>query len=93
MYGAGDPTIMAGLFIGASIPFLIASLTMTAVGDAAFEMIEEVRRQFREIPGILEGTGTPDYGKCVDISTKAALKEMLLPGLLTIVSPLVIAYF
>ena len=85
--------VLAALFIGGMIPVVFSALAMKAVGRAAMEMVEEVRRQFREIPGILEGTGTPDYGKCVDISTKAALKEMLLPGLLTIVSPLVIAYF
>ena len=63
------------MFIGGSIPFLVSSITMTAVGDAAFEMINEIRRQFREIPGILEGTGEPDTDKCVEIATRAALQK------------------
>ena len=84
-----DPLTLTGLFIGAMIPFLFAALTMEAVGDAAGEMIEEVRRQFREIPGLMEGTGIPDHAKCVDISTAAALKKMVLPGSLAVVLPLV----
>ena len=75
-----NPLTLTGLLIGAMIPFLFAALTMEAVGDAANEMIEEVRRQFRTIAGIMEGKGKPDYAKCVDISTAAALKKMLLPG-------------
>ena len=86
----GDPMVLIGLFIGGVVPFLIASITMTAVGDAAMDMITEIRRQFREIPGLLEGTGEPDTAKCVDIATSAALKRMLLPGVIAIgVPPLV----
>ena len=85
-----NPLTLTGLFLGAMIPFLFAALAMEAVGDAANEMVEEVRRQFREIPGIMEGTGTPDHKKCVDISTAAALHKMLLPGSLAVVLPLLI---
>ncbi len=85
-----DPTIMAGLFIGAALPFVFSALAMQAVGDAAFEMIEEVRRQFRDIPGLL--TGKPgvkaDYAKCVDIATTAAINKMVLPGALAICTPI-----
>jgi K(+)-stimulated pyrophosphate-energized sodium pump len=81
--------VLAALFIGGMIPVIFSALTMESVGKAAGQMVEEVRRQFREIPGIMEGTGTPEYGKCVDISTKAALKEMVIPGLITIVTPVV----
>lgn len=84
------PTVIAGMFIGGMLPFLFSALTMDAVGKAAFEMIEEVRRQFKEMPGIMEGTTTPDYARCVDISTKAALKEMIIPGLLAVVVPILI---
>ena len=82
--------VLAMLFVGAMIPVVFSALAMQSVGKAAMEMVEEVRRQFREIPGIMEGTGTPEYAKCVDISTKAALKEMLLPGLITIITPVFI---
>ncbi|MFK7914594.1 MAG: sodium-translocating pyrophosphatase, partial [Pseudomonadales bacterium] len=86
----GDPMVLIGLFIGGIVPFLIASITMTAVGDAAMEMIHEIRRQFREIPGLLEGKAEPDTAKCVDIATSAALKRMLLPGVIAVgVPPLV----
>ena len=85
-----DPVVIAGLFIGAMIPFLFAALTMNSVGKAANEMIEEVRSQFRADPGILEGTSKPDYEKCVDISTKAALREMVIPALLAILVPIII---
>ena len=85
-----DPVVIAGLFIGAMIPFLFAALTMNSVGKAANEMIEEVRSQFRADPGILEGTSKPDYEKCVDISTKAALREMVIPALLAILVPVAI---
>lgn len=83
-----DPMVIAGLFIGAMLPFLFSAMTINSVGKAANEMIEEVRRQFRENKGIMEGTANPDYARCVDISTKAALKEMLAPGLLAIIAPL-----
>ncbi|MGB3464014.1 MAG: sodium-translocating pyrophosphatase, partial [Cyclobacteriaceae bacterium] len=82
--------VLAMLFIGGMIPVVFSAMAMKSVGKAAMEMVQEVRRQFREIPGIMEGTGTPEYAKCVDISTKAALKEMLLPGLLTIITPIII---
>lgn len=85
-----DPLVIAGLFIGAMLPFLFSALTMNSVGKAANQMIEEVRRQFREDKGIMEGTSKPDYAKCVDISTKAALKEMIAPGLLAIIAPLAV---
>ncbi|WP_353092706.1 sodium-translocating pyrophosphatase [Tissierella praeacuta] len=84
------PTVIAGAFIGGMLPFLFSAMTMDAVGKAAFSMIEEVRRQFREIPGIMEGKTTPEYSTCVDISTKAALREMIIPGLLAVVVPVVI---
>ena len=87
-----DPKVLMGMFIGGSIPFLVSSITMTAVGDAAFEMIEEIRRQFREIPGLLEGKAEPDNAKCVDIATKAALNKMLLPGAIAILSPVIIGF-
>ncbi|NJW55858.1 sodium/proton-translocating pyrophosphatase, partial [Salinimicrobium oceani] len=76
--------------IGGMIPVVFSALAMQSVGKAAMDMVNEVRRQFREIPGIMEGTGKPQYDKCVEISTKAALREMLLPGLLTIASPVII---
>jgi K(+)-stimulated pyrophosphate-energized sodium pump len=82
--------VLAALFVGGMIPVVFSAMAMKSVGKAAMEMVQEVRRQFREIPGIMEGTGTPEYAKCVDISTKAALREMLAPGLLTIVTPILI---
>jgi K(+)-stimulated pyrophosphate-energized sodium pump len=85
-----DPKVMIGLFIGGMLPFLFAALTMEAVGKAANQMIEEVRRQFREIPGIMESKAKPDYARCVDISTSAALKEMVMPGLLAVAVPVVV---
>lgn len=85
-----EPMVIAGLFIGAMLPFLFSALTMNSVGKAAFEMIEEVRRQFHADPGIMEGTSIPDHARCVDISTKAALKEMVAPGLLAIIAPLAV---
>jgi K(+)-stimulated pyrophosphate-energized sodium pump len=84
--------VLATLFVGAMIPVVFSALAMRSVGRAAMEMVMEVRRQFKEIPGIMEGTGTPEYGKCVDISTKAAIKEMMLPGALTIISPILIGF-
>jgi K(+)-stimulated pyrophosphate-energized sodium pump len=84
--------VLAMLFVGGMVPVVFSALAMNAVGKAAMEMVQEVRRQFRDIPGIMEGTGKPEYDKCVDISTKASLKQMMLPGLLTIGFPLVIAF-
>ncbi|GJM44674.1 MAG: putative K(+)-stimulated pyrophosphate-energized sodium pump [Gemmatimonadota bacterium] len=81
------PNVMAGLLIGGMLPYLFSSMAMKAVGEAAFEMIEEVRRQFREIPGLLEGTARADYARCVDISTAAAIKQMVMPGMLAILTP------
>ncbi|WP_026394846.1 sodium-translocating pyrophosphatase [Acetobacterium malicum] len=83
-----NPNVIIGMFIGGMLPFLFSALTMEAVGSAANEMIEEVRRQFREFPGIMEGTQKPDYAKCVDISTAAALRQMIVPGLMAVVAPL-----
>ncbi len=83
------PTVMAGVFVGGMLPFLFSALAMSAVGEAAMEMIEEVRRQFREIPGLLEGTAKPDTARCVDISTQAAIKRMILPGACAVVTPIV----
>ncbi|MNE19154.1 putative K(+)-stimulated pyrophosphate-energized sodium pump [compost metagenome] len=82
--------VLAMLFVGGMIPVVFSALAMNSVGKAAMDMVYEVRRQFKEIPGIMEGTGKPEYGKCVEISTKAALREMMLPGILTIGFPIVI---
>ena len=87
-----DPYVMVGLFIGGMLPFLLSALTIQAVGRAAQSMIDEVRRQFREIPGIMEGTGRPEYERCVDISTGSALKEMVFPGLLAVITPVLVGY-
>ncbi len=87
-----DPVVYTSLFIGAVLPFLFTAMTMKSVGAAAFDMIEEVRRQFREIPGLMEGTGRPDYAQCVAISTKAALREMIAPGVLIMGTPLVVGF-
>lgn len=84
--------VLAALFIGGMIPVVFSALAMQSVGKAAMDMVNEVRRQFREIPGILEGTGKPEYGKCVDISTKAALREMMLPGAITIIMPIIVGF-
>lgn len=85
-----DAKVLAALFIGGMIPVVFSALAMNSVGKAAMEMVNEVRRQFREIPGIMEGTGKPDYSRCVEISTNAALKEMMLPGVITIVTPIIV---
>ncbi len=85
-----EPSVIAGMFIGGMLPFLFSAMTMDAVGKAAFSMIEEVRRQFKEIPGIMEGKATPEYSTCVDISTKAALREMVVPGIMAVVVPVAI---
>ncbi len=87
-----DPLVFTSLFMGAVLPFLFAAMTMKSVGAAAFDMIEEVRRQFREIPGIMEGQGRPQYAQCVAISTKAALREMIAPGILIIGTPLAVGF-
>lgn len=92
LFGTGidllDYKVIVGLFIGGMLPFFFSALTMDSVSKAAYKMIEEVRRQFRTIPGILEGTGKPDYTSCVAISTQAALHEMLVPGILAVAAPL-----
>lgn len=87
-----DPIVIIGLFVGSMLPFLFSAMTMNSVGKAANQMIEEVRRQFREDKGIMEGTSKPDYARCVDISTGAALKEMIAPGLMAIIAPLAVGF-
>ncbi len=87
-----DPTMLPGILIGAVLPYLFAALTMTAVGKAAYEIVLEVRRQFREIPGLMEGTGRPDYRTCVGISTQSALREMVLPGAMAVIAPLLVGF-
>jgi len=86
------PAVVIGLFIGALLPFLFSSFLVTAVGRAAFQIVEEVRRQFREIKGLMQGKAKADYAKCVDISTKTALKELAIPGLIAVASPLVVGF-
>ncbi len=88
-----NPKVMSGLFLGAMLPFLFSSMAMKAVGEAAFKMIEEVRRQFKEIPGLMEGKATADYAKCVDISTKAAIEQMVAPGLLAVIVPVIVGFY
>jgi K(+)-stimulated pyrophosphate-energized sodium pump len=88
-----NPKVVAGLFVGGMLTFLFSSLTMTAVGRAAMQMVEEVRRQFREMAGIMAGTEKPDYRRCVEISTKSALKEMILPGLIAMMAPVAIGLY
>ena len=87
-----DPLVLSGMFLGGIFPFLVSSMTMTAVGDAAFDMIKEIRRQFKEIPGLLEGKAKPDTAKCVDIATQAALKKMILPGSLAVLAPVIVGF-
>jgi K(+)-stimulated pyrophosphate-energized sodium pump len=88
-----DPKIMAGLFIGGMLPFLFSSMAMKAVGEAAFDMIKEVRRQFREIPGLMEGKAEAEFSKCVEISTAASIKQMVLPGLLAVVTSVLVGFY
>ncbi|NNF14016.1 MAG: sodium-translocating pyrophosphatase [Gemmatimonadetes bacterium] len=88
-----DPVVVIGLFLGGALPFFVAALTMTAVGRAAQGMVDEVRRQFREIPGIMEGTAKPDSARCIDISTRAALREMILPGITAVLAPVIVGKF
>ena len=92
MIDVSNPYVMAGLFIGGILPFLFSSMAMKAVGDAAFEMIEEVRRQFREIPGLMDGKAKADHAKCVDIATAAAIKRMIAPGLIAVIIPVVFGF-
>ena len=87
-----NPIVLAGMFLGGIFPFLVSSMTMTAVGDAAFDMIKEIRRQFKEIPGLLEGKAEPDTERCVDIATKAALRKMIPPGVLAVAAPVVVGF-
>lgn len=87
-----DPMVLVGVFIGGAVPFLIGARTMRAVGEAAFGMVEEVRRQFREIPGIMEGTGKPDYARCVDIATRSAISKMIFPGVVAVVVPPLVGF-
>ena len=87
-----DPVIITGLFIGGMLPFLFSALTMGAVGKGAEKVVQEVRRQFKEIPGIMKGKAKPDYARCVDIVTKAALKELMKPGLVAVASPIIIGF-
>ena len=87
-----DPKVLVGLFIGALLPFIFSALTMQAVGTAAYAIVNEVRRQFREIPGIMEGTGRPDYARCVDISTQGSLRAMILPGSMAIITPIALGF-
>ncbi len=88
-----DPKVVIGLFLGGILPFFIGAQTMTAVGRAAEGMVQEVRRQFKEIPGIMEGTAKPDSARCIDISTTAALREMILPGITAIIAPVLVGKF
>ena len=85
-----NPEVVIGLFIGGMLPFFLAAMTMSSVGKAAFEMVEEVRRQFSEIKGLMEGKAKPDYDKCIEISTSASLREMIIPGFLAIAMPLLL---
>jgi K(+)-stimulated pyrophosphate-energized sodium pump len=87
-----NPEVLMGMFLGGIFPFIVSAMTMRAVGDAAFDMIKEIRRQFKEIPGLMEGTAKPDSKKCVDIATQAALKRMMAPGALAVLAPVVVGF-
>ena len=87
-----DPLVLSGMFLGGIFPFLVSAMTMTAVGDAAFDMIKEIRRQFKEIPGLLDGKAKPDTAKCVEIATQAALRKMILPGSLAVLAPVIVGF-
>jgi len=87
-----NPMVLVGVFIGGAVPFLVGARTMRAVGDAAFSMVDEVRRQFREIPGIMEGTGKPDYARCVDIATRSAISKMIFPGVIAVAVPPLVGF-
>ncbi len=87
-----NPKVLVGIFFGGLFPFLLGSITMNAVGEAAFDMVKEIRRQFKEIPGLMEGTGKPDHKRCIDIATQAALRRMVLPGVLAVVAPVAVGF-
>jgi len=87
-----NPLTISGIFLGALLPTIFCALTLNAVGRAAFSIINEVRRQFKEIKGIMTGEGKPEYGKCVDICTKGALKEMIIPGVMTVLAPVIVGF-